>query len=89
MTNCKDYYKFRKTEDNIYPLTITSDRYGGTYSGGKYHAWNLEPWNVPEDIEADGDSGMDFWETNTTIVGIGNSVREAIEDLRSKLSADG
>lgn len=72
-------------QDVIYPLTITSDRYSGVYSGGKYIAWNLDADEVPGDIYSD-DCGCDeFWTTNTIICGKGNTVEEAIGDLYIKL----
>ena len=40
-------------EDEIYPLTITADRYTGTYSGGQFIAWNLGADEVPEEIYYD------------------------------------
>lgn len=34
-------------EDEIYPLTIISDRYTGAYSGGEYLAFNLDFDEIP------------------------------------------
>lgn len=31
----------------VYPLTILRDRYGGTYSGGAYLAWNRHYDDIP------------------------------------------
>lgn len=49
---------------DIYPLTITRDRYCGTYSHGEYLAWNLDVWEVPTDPAADDVTCMEFWATN-------------------------
>lgn len=72
-------------EDEIYPLTITADRYTGAYSGGAFIAWNLEPWLVPEGTEYDGADGLDFWEENKIVYGKGRTVSEALVDLYCKL----
>lgn len=39
--------------DGVYPLTVVADRYSGAYSGGKWTAWNLYPWDVPGGIFGD------------------------------------
>jgi hypothetical protein len=72
-------------EDTIYPLTIIADRCSGTYSGGSYTAWNLEPWNIPDGVEYDGADGLDFFEKNKIVYGKGATVSEALADLYVKL----
>ena len=71
---------------DIYPLTIVLDRYNGTYSGGKYTAWNLCPDEVPEDISLDDVSVRDFFQECNIPYGIGSTPNEAITDLATKLS---
>ena len=77
------------TEKSVYPCTIISDRYGGVYSKGAYTAWFLDWEHVPEDIDCDDISCMDFWRDNETIVGLGDTPNEALEDLILKLIANG
>ena len=75
-------------EDEIYPLTIVKDRYMGSYSGGKYTAWNLDSAEVPIDIGADDVSCFSFWRTDEAdkyIIGKGDTVSEALADLYIKL----
>ena len=72
-------------EDEIYPLTITADRYNGAYSGGKYVAWNLLAEDVPEGAEADDVDCYDFWLNNEIVCGKGRTVSQALLDLYIKL----
>jgi len=72
-------------EDEIYPLTITADRYNGVYSDGKYIAWNLLAEDVPEGAEADDCGCHSFWLDNEIICGKGRTVSEALADLYMKL----
>lgn len=75
-----------KTIEEIYPVTIVIDRYGGTYSGGLYTAWNCEACDVPVEIyESDIECG-DFWRDYKKIVGKGTTPMLALEDLRIKLN---
>lgn len=71
--------------DSIYPLTIVSDRYTGAYSGGKYTAWNLEPSEVPAEINADDTTRHFFWIDlvidNEIPHGVGNTIEEAVGNL--------
>lgn len=80
-------------EDEIYPLIIIRDRYTGVYSGGKYTAWNVEFEEIPKEIEDSDVPCRNFWyeqEDNPTyIVGRGDTVREALEDLYIQLKQRG
>ena len=82
-------------EDEIYPLTITADRYTGTYSGGKYTAWSGDVEDIlpPPEAEADGVVCRNFWyeqeKAPTYIVGKGNTVSEALTDLYIQLKQRG
>jgi hypothetical protein len=75
-----------KLDLHIHPLTITSDRYGGCYSGGRYTAWNLDPYMVPEDIDGGDIECAEFWNKNKIIVGKGATVKKAVKDLVKKLN---
>lgn len=72
-------------EKDIYPLTITKDRYSGTYSEGEFLAWNLDADEVPDDIYSDDCGCYAFWRQNEIPVGKGQSIREAILDLYLRL----
>ena len=67
--------------ENIYPLTVTADRYSGAYSGGKFTAWNLEPSEIPDGVFSDDVGCWDFWETNNIVCGKGDTIEEAIGNL--------
>ena len=74
----------------LYPLTIVMDRYTGTYSGGIFTAWNLDPDEVPEEICADDNSTSEFFDDiryrrRDYIYGIGGTPDEAAMDLYIKM----
>lgn len=81
----------------VWPLTITADRYGGTYSGAGYHAWELYPWDVPREAFGDDGTCMDFWgftakgkgseKAGRYVVGLGSTPDEAFRDLERQLKA--
>lgn len=71
----------------IYPLTITMDRYGGTYSKGKYLAWRLDAWEVPQEPFMDDVTCMKFWETYKGIVGLGDTPETAVNHLEWRFKA--
>ena len=75
-----------KTIEDLYPLTIVCDRYGGAYSGGKYTAWLLDPWDVPAGIEECDFVCRAFWEKNDEPVGIADTPIAAMENLRVKVN---
>lgn len=77
-------YEILKAADEIWPLTVVADRYGGAYSGGKYIAWNCYPWEVPGDSFGDDCSCADFWMFER-MAGRGCTPMEAIGDLVRKL----
>ncbi len=69
--------------DDVYPLTIVSDRYSGTYSGGKYTAWNLR--SAPDEVWYDDVTCATFFSSTDIPYGVGNTPEEAVEDLKGKL----
>lgn len=75
----------KKAENKIYPLTIVSDRYGGTYSGGNFTAWNLDFDEIPHAVNSDDVDCHEFWLENQIVVGKGSTINEAIYDLYLKL----
>lgn len=72
--------------DDVYPLTVVMDRYNGTYSGGRYTAWNLDFDKVPVAIACDDVCCYEFWLTNKVTVGKGQTMDDAVADLISKLN---
>lgn len=70
---------------DIYPLTIVWDRYGGTYSGGEFIAWNLYPSDVPEEQFFGDIECWKFWleeaKEFSGKYGKGATPEEAIRDL--------
>ena len=76
------------TSKHIWPITVTTDRYGGGYSKGKFLAFNLLPWQLPEAIDGDDITCMDFWAGDgckAYTVGKGSTASEAIEDLENQI----
>ena len=77
--------------DDIYPLTIISDRYGGTYSNGKYLAFNTYFYNLERDIAGDDTDCNSFWcdfeegKIQFLFCGKGNTPEEAINQLLEQL----
>jgi hypothetical protein len=70
---------------DIYPLTVTKDRYYGTYSGAYWTAWNCAPYMIPEAPFSDDVSCYEFWSNTTMTVGKGDTPEAAIRDLANKL----
>lgn len=68
----------------VYPTTVMRARYGGTYSEGSWHAWPLDPWDVPHDAYGSDVVCATFWDDYTGIVGKGNNAQAAAEDLLIK-----
>ena len=71
--------------NNIYPLTVIRDRYNGSYSGGKYVAFNLESPDIPKEIFEDDSAAIKFWKHCKIIVGVGGNPDSAIKDLIKNL----
>lgn len=77
-----------KELEDIFPVTIINDRYGGCYSKGAFLAFNLEPWDVPKGVSWGGDVDCaEFWadEAPKYVIGKGNTPNEAYRDLVEKL----
>ena len=71
--------------NSIYPLTIIHDRYGGSYSGGTYVAFNLEAHKVSAEVFGDDCTAMRFWKHFKGVVGRGGCPDSAIKDLLKNL----
>lgn len=71
--------------DEIYPVTIIFDRYGGVYSGGRWVAFNLYYDDIPGAVSGDDDSCCEFWrefKNRHGVAGCGDTLDEALKDLR-------
>ena len=68
-----------------YPLTIISDRYDGTYSGGGWLAFPLYCDEVPPAVNGCDEDCAAFWKNYYEPVGKGNSAQSAIENLISQM----
>lgn len=72
----------------MYPITIVKDRYGGTYSGGAFLAFNLPCEEIPLEIDADDVTCYKFWKNTKIKVGKGATPDEALNDLDSNWLED-
>ena len=45
----------------MYPICLVPARYGGTYSGAKWHAWGTRPWTVPQAAYGSDTDCARFW----------------------------
>lgn len=73
---------------NVYPCTIVSDRYSGTYSGAKWLAFYADAGNIPDKVGGDDGSEMSFWRSDEClgwIIGKGDTPDEAYRDLVKKV----
>lgn len=68
----------------MYPVTILTDRYRGTYSGGGWLAFNLPPEEIPFEVAADDITCYKFWRSTDILVGLGSTPDEALKDLENK-----
>lgn len=67
--------------DIKYPLTIIADRYGGTYSRGRFLAFPLGFNEVPEEVAEDDVPCVHFWGWYNEPVGRGTTPEEAYLNL--------
>ena len=65
----------------MYPITIVKDRYGGTYSGGAFLAFNLPCEEIPLEIDADDVTCYKFWKDTKIEVGKGATPDEGLNNL--------
>ena len=64
-----------------YPTTIVADRYDGTYSHGKWLAFPIDYYDLPEDIDSGDLECGEFWRKYPGPVGKGNTPQEAFDNL--------
>lgn len=70
---------------DIYPLVVVLDRYNGTYSGGKWTAWNMDYSDIPKKVSGDDIECSEFFAIHHLIYGRGETPKEAIDDLKCML----
>lgn len=77
----------KKFINNVYPITIICDRYGGSFSGGAFTAWNLDYDCIPSAVNAGDIEHSSFFldDKNDYIIGIGSTPSKALKDLAKKL----
>lgn len=79
----------------ICPVTIICDRYGGTYSGAAWLAFNRDPEDVPQEVSDEDVPCMMFWDHQCTMeildrrhampIGRGATPDEALQDLYKRI----
>ena len=74
---------------NIDVITIIPDRYLGTYSGGRFLAFFMDHWEIPDEVDGGDFECRDFWRHFDGIVGRGNTPNEAAIDLAQQLKDRG
>ena len=84
-----------KEAEDLYPVFIVMDRYGGTYSGGAYTAWNMCIDDIPSQIFGDDVTCGCWWDkykdilednpNNIYKVGFGYTPAEALNDLAVRI----
>jgi len=91
----KRFRQSKNTEDpdlpmtnSVYPVTIIKSRYGGTYSGAKWLAFNLYHSEIPDAATGSDTECITFWEKTDLVVGKGSSSMQAYLDLLKQKSAD-
>lgn len=79
-----------KESNKIYPLTIVADRYGGSYSGALFTAWNLNYDELPDEInDCDLGCGLFWTRANRDEIGFGNDPNAAYQDLLASQRLEG
>jgi hypothetical protein len=74
--------------DRLWPVTITPDRYGGTYSGGVWLAFPLNPSAVPDGPFGSDVFANDWWsDIGDPPIGRGATPDGAYDDLGRRLEA--
>ena len=73
--------EYGSQDKDCYPITIVADRYGGTYSGGKWLAFNTDYHKLPVDLDGDDIACANFWKSYKGKVGKGISPEDALRNL--------
>ncbi len=70
------------------PVTILATRHGGRYEGGEWAAFPYEAWDVPQDAYGGDRIAAEWWASNTSPVGVGDTPDAALADLKAKLTGE-
>jgi hypothetical protein len=70
----------------MYPVTIVTTRYRGTYEGGEWAAFNLDPQDIPAGWDGSDEHAAAWWAHPPVPVGVGASAEAAWIDLASKVT---
>lgn len=65
----------------LWPITVILTRYGGTYEGGQWAAFNMDHEYIPEDVMGDDISCCAWWSSWGGGVGVGSTPDKAVENL--------
>lgn len=69
-------------------VTVIADRYSGTWSGGKFTAWDMPLSEIPYAVVDNDCPCRDFWySAEDRLIGIGDTPQEAYYDLLKKKAA--
>lgn len=72
--------------NSLYPVTIITARYQGSYEGGLWCAFNLYELEVPPEATGNDIACYEFWHSpNAAKVGRGATPDEALADLTKRL----
>jgi hypothetical protein len=58
---------------DLYPVTIVKSRYGGTYEGATWLAFNLEMNQVPPEVTGTDVECSEFFASTQLVIGRGDS----------------
>lgn len=67
----------------LWPVTIIATRYGGTYEGGRWAAFNMDYESIPEEAMGSDIACAAWWGHFGGGVGVGSTPDEALSDLGS------
>lgn len=80
--------EIQKVLDNVYPLCVIKDRYGGVYSGGEYTAWSCGISYIPDGVFEDDVTCGSTWgalkearDKGKFVYGVGETPDDALRDL--------
>lgn len=75
-----------RLKPELYPVTIANTRYGGTYEGGAWAAWHLDPDQLPEAWNDDDSECQEYWASEEAkTVGRGPTPLAALDDLHRRV----
>jgi hypothetical protein len=65
----------------LYPVTVTTARYGGIYEPGRWIAFASHPHELPAEWDADDVTCASFFQERRGEIGGGDTPQEAYDDL--------